>query len=787
MRALDRKLLRDFRRLWAQALAIALVLACGVAVILMSFGMSTALDETRAAYYERNRFAHVFAQARRAPLTLLPEIEAIPGVAAAETRITSHAILDLPGRVKPAVGRILSLPEAGLPRLNVPILRSGSWPGSDSTDAVVVNEPFAQANGYRIGDGFWANLDGHRRWLTITGTALSPEFIYTIGPGALMPDNEGYGILWMPAQSAAATFDMTGAFNDLSLSLRKDARPEPVLEAVDDLLRPFGGLGAHGRDLQVSNAFLDAEITQLKALAYILPPVFLGITVFLVNMVIGRIIALERSQIGLLKAIGYSDAEVSLHYILLAALIAAAGVGIGWAGGSWLARALARIYAEFYEFPYLIYRMPLETYLVSGLLGFAAAVTGAVQSALAAARMAPAVAMSPPAPPRFRTTIVDRILRALRLSQPTMMILRDILRWPLRAAFSALGLALATSVLVAANFFDDAFDEMVDVAFYQSNRQDAMLLFSADMPLTALEEVRRLPGVLQAEPQQFHAAILRNGHRSKRVSVEARLPGADLSRVVDAQGTVLTPRPGTILLASRLAGQLDLAAGDAVTVEFLGGRRETVTLPVGGISQQLIGIGAYLDLETADALFRRSPRTSVVNVTLDQNEVEAFQRAIKDIPRLSGSIFMTENLQSFTETIDQNQSVMISVYATLGLVITVGVAYNAARVQLSERARELASLRILGFGRGEVAYILIGEVMLLALLAQPLGWWIGAMIARLMTRQFSSDLYVIPLVLEPSTFTYASLVVLAATAGSLLLVRRRLDRLDLVAVMKTRE
>ena len=328
---------------------------------------------------------------------------------------------------------------------------------------------------------------------------------------------------------------------------------------------------------------------------------------------------------------------------------------------------------------------------------------------------------------------------------------------------------------------------MVDVAFYQSNRQDAMLLFSADMPLTALEEVRRLPGVLQAEPQQFHAAILRNGHRSKRVSVEARLPGADLSRVVDAQGTVLTPRPGTILLASRLAGQLDLAAGDAVTVEFLGGRRETVTLPVGGISQQLIGIGAYLDLETADALFRRSPRTSVVNVTLDQNEVEAFQRAIKDIPRLSGSIFMTENLQSFTETIDQNQSVMISVYATLGLVITVGVAYNAARVQLSERARELASLRILGFGRGEVAYILIGEVMLLALLAQPLGWWIGAMIARLMTRQFSSDLYVIPLVLEPSTFTYASLVVLAATAGSLLLVRRRLDRLDLVAVMKTRE
>ncbi len=296
MHALDRKLLRDFSRLWAQALAIALVLGCGVAVILMSFGMSAALDGTRKAYYERNRFADVFVSARRVPRTLLPEIAAIDGVAAVEARVTAHAVLDLPGRAQSAVGQVLSLPAAGLPRLNVPLLRSGAWPDPESTDEVVVNEPFAVANGYAIGDGFWANLDGRKRWLTITGTALSPEFIYTIGPGALMPDNERYGILWMAERGVAATLDMTGAFNDLALTLTAGTSPEPVIDAVDDLLEPYGGLGAYGRDLQLSNTFLDAEIKGLDALALILPPVFLGITVFLVNMVIGRIITLERSR-----------------------------------------------------------------------------------------------------------------------------------------------------------------------------------------------------------------------------------------------------------------------------------------------------------------------------------------------------------------------------------------------------------------------------------------------------------------------------------------------------------
>ncbi|MEC9311984.1 MAG: ABC transporter permease, partial [Pseudomonadota bacterium] len=290
MQALDLKLLRSFRRLWAQALAIALVLACGVSILLMAFGMERALDDTRAAYYERNRFADVFARATRVPDHEMGRVQAIDGVRAAEARVEHYAILDLPEKVETVTGLVLSLPGNGGPLLNVPLLRSGRLPDADASDEVAINDPFARANGLRPGDRFSANLNGQRRDLRVTGTVLSPEFIYTLGPGALLPDNETFGIIWLPERVAEAAFDMKGAFNSLSVKLNPAARQDEVIDRIDDILAPYGGLGAHGRDLQLSDQFIDAELSELRNTALILPPIFFGITAFLVNMVVGRIV-----------------------------------------------------------------------------------------------------------------------------------------------------------------------------------------------------------------------------------------------------------------------------------------------------------------------------------------------------------------------------------------------------------------------------------------------------------------------------------------------------------------
>jgi putative ABC transport system permease protein len=220
-----------------------------------------------------------------------------------------------------------------------------------------------------------------------------------------MPDNEGYGILWMAEPAVAAAFDMAGAFNHLSLRISADAVPEDVMDALDALLDPYGGLGAYDRSGQVSDSFVSAEIEQLRGMALVVPPIFFAISAFLVGMVMSRIVALDRAEIGLLKALGYSDLEVCLHYLLLAALIAVLGVAIGWGLGTILARAMAWQYARFFDFPYLLFRVPLWVYAVSGLAALLTTMLGAARAALMAARLAPAVAMQPPAPPLFRRTI----------------------------------------------------------------------------------------------------------------------------------------------------------------------------------------------------------------------------------------------------------------------------------------------------------------------------------------------------------------------------------------------
>lgn len=785
MQAIDIKLLRDFQRLWLQGLAIAMVLACGVAILLTAFGMQAALIDTRDAYYERNRFAEVFAEARRAPDRLLPEITDIPGVTAAEARVQGLAVLDLPGRVEVAMGQMLSWPAGDDPLLNVPILQAGVPP--ERAGEVMVTTAFAEANGFGIGDIFHANINGQRRALTITGTALSPEFIYTIGPGALMPDNAGFGIVWMPEAEMEAAFDMAGAFNHVALRLTADARPEDVKEALDLLLDPYGGLGAYGRDAQVSDAFVSAEIDQLRGMAVVVPPIFFAISAFLVGMVMSRIVALDRAEIGLLKALGYSDIEISLHYLLLAALIAVLGVALGWAGGTILARGMAQQYAEFFDFPYLIFRVPAWVYAMSGLAALVTTMAGALRAALMAARLAPAVAMQPPAPPVFRKTLADRAMAALRLKQTTIMILRSVIRWPLRSALTAFGLGAATASVIASGFMFDALSRIIDLAFNQSFRQDAMILFAEDVPDTALADVANLPGVMQVEAMQFQAATLRHGPREKRVSIEVRPDGADLSRVIGADGAPIDPPPGGILLSERLAEQLEVGVGGVVEVDFMTGRRETHEMVVAGLVEQYLGLGAYVEIGYLDRLFRRGPHVGTVNVLIDETRLPELHAALQETPMLSGLIEMNANRASFEETISENVVVVNTVYAAIAILITVGVAYNGARIQLSERARELASLRILGFTRGEVSQVLVGETMLLALIAQPVGWVLGAWIAHALTRSFTSDLYAIPLVLEPSNFAWASLVVLGASFASVMIVRRRIDTMDLVAVMKTRE
>lgn len=787
VRALDLKLLRDLRRMWAQTLAIALVLACGVATLILAVGTYRSLEETRRAYYERYRFGDVFAAATRAPKLLDDQFRAIPGVAAAELRIVKPVLLDIAGMAEPATGMAISLPDHGEPAVNALFLREGRLPEVGKELEVVINENFAKAHGFTPGSDFRAILNGSKTDLHVVGIALSPEYVYAIGPGDLLPDNKRFGLLWMSEQALAGRFDLDGAFNSLSLRLSRGASEAAVIDAVDRILSPYGGTGAYGRKDQTSDAFLDSELNALAAMARVTPPIFLLVSAFLINMVLSRLIALEREQIGLLKALGYYGRDVAWHYIKLVIAIAVVGIVIGFVAGTWLGDGMTRIYAEYYTFPFLIFRRSVDIYAIAALVSLAAAVGGAAKVVYSVLALHPAVAMRPPAPPLFHQFLGGAVARLRVLSQLTVMALRHIIRWPVRAAIATLGTALSVAVLVVALFTLDSTDFMIDVIYYQTDRQDASFHFTSERPPSVMSAVENLPGVLHAEPYRALPVKIRHGHHERRLSIIGKPPNADLSRVLDRElHPVVLPENG-LALSERVAEILDVKRGDLVQVQFLEGERRIVDVPVTEIIQSYIGLMVYMDIDALNRISGTGPRVSGMYLEVDEAATNALYRKAKDTPALSGMALQAVARQNFRDSIEQNIVIMTTVYVTLSVIIAFGVVYNLARIQLSERARELATLRVLGFTRAEVSQVLLTELGVGVAAAQPLGWLIGYGFAYAVIIGFASDLYRVPFVVSSKTFVVASLVVLGAALVSALVVRRRIDRFDLVQVLKTRE
>ena len=786
MNMLDRKVLRDLRRMWAQALAIALVMASGVATFVLASGAYHSLDETRAIYYQRYRFADVFAQVRRAPKSVVEQIEAIPGVAVAEPRISHLALLDVEGLAEPATGRVISIPDLVEPRLNLLHLREGRLPERERTDEVTISEGFAKAHEMRTGSTFRALLNGRKRELKVVGTALSPEFIYALGPGDLMPDDRRFAILWMSEKGLAGLFDLDGAFNDVTLSLLPQASEPEVIKQLDQLLGRYGGTGAYGRKDQLSHAFLDAELRQLDALRRVMPPIFLLVSAFLINITLSRTIALEREQIGLLKALGFGPLPIATHYTKFVLVVTAVGVSIGFAAGAWLGYGLTRLYGDFFHFPFLIFRHDADIYAIAGLVSVLAAVAGTLKAVKDVLELAPAVAMQPPAPPRYRRLFKSAGGSTIPMSQLTVMTLRHVAHRPIRAGATALGIGMGVGLLVTALLSFDSVDQMVEVAFFRTDRQHATLTFTDEKHTRALQDIERLPGVLRAEPYRSVAVRFRNEHLSRQLSIIGKPTDMDLSRVLDLDDRPVPLPASGLVINERIAEVLRLRRGDVVEMEILEGRRGIRHVPVADVIKSYFGLTAFMDLDALNELMY-GPRLTGAHISYDARQQGELYAAIKSTPGIGSIALQRHALARFRETIAQNINYSVTIYVVLAVIIAFGVVYNSARIQLSEHARELASLRVLGFTRAEVSRVLLTELALLTLIAIPLGWAIGYGFGWLLIQAFSSDLYRVPFTIERATYAKASLVILVATAASALIVRRRIDRLDLIAVLKTRD
>ncbi len=786
VRTLFVKLGRDLVGQWAQVLTMAALIACGVGAYVGIRGSWKSLERSATVYHEDWRFGDVFVHLSAAPDALEGRIAGLPGVAIAEGRLVEPVRALLPGRADPARGAAISLPAHGRPALDDVWLRQGRWPEPGRDEALVLRG-FALAHDLGPGDVLEVVLAGHAVPVRISGLVESPEFLMAVAPGEQLPDAARLVVVWMLEPELAPLVGKEGAFDDVVLRLQPGASTDDVLDALDALLAPYGGTGAFPRADQPSARFLEQELLQLRLLATTIPIVFLAVGAFLLQVSLGRTIELQRTTLATLKAFGYTRAEIATHYLgfglATAGLGAAAGVGLG----VWVGRGVTALYADFFHLPAFSFALDAELVLTAVSASLLAALLGGLRPVLSVAALPPAEAMLPPAPPTYHRDLLDRLGMYALLPPALRMLARDLARRPARIVATVVGIAAAAGVVVLGRFSGDAIGEFEDLLFGHLRLEDVEVVFTGAVPAGDARALAALPAVARVELGRLGEARVRRGHRVEDAVIVGHEPEGTLRPLLDLDLRAHAVPERGALLTDALATKLAVEPGDAIDLELLTDGHATGSLVVADVLSEPLGMQVHVSLPTYARLLRQAETANVAYLEAVDGREEEVVRALGDVPGVLGATRRSLVRGQFDAQTGETRSLFRLIATAFGAVMAVGVVYNNARVTLSARARELASLRVLGFTAGEVTAIVLAEQGLQLLLGIPLGLVWGRWMAGVFLSTADPDTWRFPIVIHPSTYAFATLVVLGAAAASAWRVRRQVDALDLVAVLKTRE
>ncbi|WP_170113396.1 ABC transporter permease [Ahniella affigens] len=788
MRPLTRKLFRDLWRLRAQSAAVVALLAIGIGMLVSSLGMKTSLGESRDAYYRDDRLSDLQLQLVRAPMRLTERIASLPGVQAIDARVAAPALLGLPGIDEQITAKLLSLDVPDKTPVNQPWLVQGRWPepllGSQE---IVVNQAFMEAHGLQPGDTLAATIRGGRETFKIVGMANSPEFVFVSPPGQMFPQPDRYALIWMLRPALEQAADLDGAFNDLVLRLSPNADVAAIKASLQSLLGRYGAQTAQGRDRIPSARFLDQELDQLATMAKLIPPAFLAVAAFLLNVALTRLVEAERANIGLLKAFGFLPGEVALNYLGMSLVLVILGMVLGAALAQYLGEMMAALYLKVYRLPSLPFETTWDAWLIAVAVASLAGLAGSINAVRRVLKLSAAAALMPAPPPAFQhgSRLFERLTR--QFDALTRVVLRRILGFPRRSLTTIAGVVCALSLLILARQFPIAIQQLLEVSFDHARRQDLSLTLIEAGGTDTLQALRRLPGTIQIEPFRNVPALFRYRTQSADEAIVGLMPDAELERLVDFNGLPQRVRDDGLIITQGLARQLGAGVGDRIDVKITTGRQVDLQLPVLAVVTVSAGNNAYVSLSQLGEVLQEPGRIGGAHVRIDPAELPAFHQAVREMPIVAGVSDLKRARASLARTFEEGAGVMTGIFVTFAVLMSVGIAFATSSVTLAEQRRDLATLQVLGFSRREVSYVLLAEIGVLTLLSLPLGVLIGHWFAMAFLKAMATDLFTFPMRFEPAAYAASAAIVLAAIIGASLLVRREIDRINLVESLKSRE
>ena len=786
---LNKKLYRDIYAAKGQFIAVILVIMCGIAAYLTVTSAFNNLLLSRDTYCRDYRLADIFFRIDRAPRRLIDKLRSIPGVTAANGRIVYDVTLDIPQAKGTWVGRIISLPDKKSRILNDIHLTAGTYFRSGQENGVIINPVFVEKNHLKIGDEIWATINNRKRRLRVVGTALSPEYIYTIrNAQEFVPNPKGFALCYVKQSFAENAFGYQGAINDAVLAVSNPGLVDSVKKKAEDLLDPYGVLAKFPRNEQISYKFISDELAGLEVSAQVTPTIFLGVAALIIFIMLGRIIQHQRVQIGVLMALGYGRWTILLHYLSYALLTALAGCLLGLYLGHRMGGSMLKLYGEFYRFPVLRHKLHWNVFYSAIALSLGYCCCAGFLAAWKIMSISPAMAMRPAPPTAGHRILLEGWSWLWRpLPFTWKMIWRNIFRHKGRALFIAAGIALSCAIMIQAFFSTDSMEHLIHHEFSATQQQDIKIYFYSEKTQAAIYELKRLANVHRVEPIYECAFEMKYGWRKKNAVITGLVPASRLRPLFDTKQNRVPLIADGVILSDRLATSLGVRRGDRLVLKPLQRGQKERTAVIKNIVHQYLGISAFMTIPALAQVMRESYIVSGALLKVDPGTLEQVYRELKKRPAIATIEFKETLINNFEVAIGSSMYIMTAILSSFAGIISFAIIYNSAIISISERQRELSTLKVMGFTEREIFQIIVNEYVILALIGIAAGLPLGKLFCQMIVDAYNTDLYRFPLIIYPRTYfkTIAGIAVFVLI--SQLACLWRLKRLNMVEVLKARE
>lgn len=792
MSVLDRKLRRELLGSVGMILAITSIMAIGIAAYVALNSAYRNLTIAQRQYYNDCRMADFTLELKKVPVADLEPLKSIPGVVDIRPRIQFFATVDIERVVEPLNGLVLSLPNERRHTINDIILKRGGYFTDRRDNEVIVNDAFARRHGLHPGMYIHLLLNNQRQELYIVGTAISSEFCYLLGPGAMVPDPKRFGVFYLKQTYAEETFDFRGAANQVvgTLSPEVRAKPHEVIRRAESLLDSYGVFNSYPLRDQPSNRFIDNEIQGLRAFGVINPTIFLAVASLVLNVLMSRLAEQQRVIVGTLKALGYSNLQIFVHFLKFGLCIGVIGGTIGCGLGYWISTGMTALYLLFYQFPNLVSGVYPDVLAQAVVISLVCGLIGSYHGARVVMRLEPAEAMRPKPPAQGGAVFLERATWFWsRLSFATRMTLRNIIRNRLRTGAGMFAAAMGACVAVDALMLAEAIVTMVDFQFELVQRSDIDLVFKDDRGRDTLTELRHLPGVDYAEPQFDVACTMVNGPYSRKSGITGLIDTPRLTRPRNKEMVPLRIPSAGVMMNSKLAELLHVNEGDTLKIIPTKGQRQPFDIRVEAISDSYLGLVAYAEIEYLSHLVGEEYALNAAQLAVspDPELRSALYRELKQMPTLQSVSSRADTIYNVRETLVKNQRVFIYLLVGFAGVIFFGSVLNSSLISLAERQREVATLRVLGYNEWQIGGLFARESLLTNFLGTLVGLPLGYGLNVAVTAAYDTEMFRIPIV-NPTGVCIAVVIVgtLFGVAAHLL-VQRSIFTMDWLEALKTKE